>query len=168
MHFLSGVDSLRKIPWSRPDIIALIGLVVAVVGAIAAVLAIPALQPILGVTDDQSSSSTTCPSLPSSSDIAGTWWSEGNNATMMINRTGCKFSASFGETPAPHHELIGEYKDSKTNYVIRRTANNCTVIFYGYFSNISRDQMTSNVYATSGACGFPEGWQESLTWVRRN
>jgi hypothetical protein len=103
-------------------------------------------------SNQPSPSSTDCRSLPSGSDIDGTWWSAGNNATMKITRTGCNFSSSFGEAPAPHHELVGEYKDGRINYTVSRTDldpksqyYNCTVIFYGYFSNITHFQMTSNV-----------------------
>ncbi len=111
---------------------------------------------------------TDCGHLTPDSDVAGTWWSAGNNATMTVKRTGCTISSNFGVGTAPHNEISGEYKGDKINYTDTRTFDGCTVVFYGTFSELRLQQMTSHIYRTSGACHFDEGWQETLTWVRRN
>lgn len=106
-------------------------------------------------------SDVTCPS------IEATWYSSDINSPMTIKQNGCSIN-SVGIINNFYHELKGHWDGENFEFSDKQNnAYGCPTIYYGKFTAIEDQQMIRQTVRSSGSCGVPAGYTNTMVWVRR-
>jgi hypothetical protein len=101
--------------------------------------------------------------------VGGAWQREVDALTAHIDQTCCKI-ASTQISDCCTQVLTGAYGNGSFEYTVIRTEKQgkCKVELYGHLTLIDRSDITTEVFGSSGDCGFSQNFTEPLfKWDKR-